>query len=160
MSSLIVGIADMKVARAPDVITTIGLGSCVGITMYDIITHIGGMAHIMLPDSNSAHDKTNVAKFADSALPELLKRVLQTGAKKNSLIVKLAGGASMFSTSSSMDMIKVGARNVIACHDALKRLGLSIKAEDTGGTHGRTIELHTLNGDLFIKTIGHGSKTI
>ena len=160
MSVIIVGMADMKTAREPDVLTTIGLGSCIGITMYDIITHIGGMAHIMLPDSKAAHDTTNVAKFADSALPELLRRMVGMGVKKNSVVTKIAGGASMFAYSSSADMIKVGIRNAEACHAVLKKMGLPLKAEETGGTFGRTIELHTQTGALLIKTIGHGNKTI
>lgn len=161
MSKLIVvGMADLNIANDPDRLITYGLGSCVGIVLYDAAKRVGGMAHIMLPSSLSATDRTNKAKFADTGIMALLEKLTAAGVARASLIAKVAGGAHMFSNSSSSDVIKVGARNASAATDILKRLGIPLRAQDTGGTYGRTIELITSTGQLYIKTIGHGEKYI
>lgn len=161
MSKLIVvGMADLNVASDPDRLVTYGLGSCVGIVLYDASRRIGGMAHIMLPSSLGASDRSNKAKFADTGITVLLEKLAAMGVKKASLIAKLAGGAHMFSNNSSSDVIKVGARNAAAAADILRLTGIPVRAQDVGGTYGRTIELLTSTGQLYIKTIGHGEKYI
>ena len=80
MSELIrVGMADYKVGRAPASIISYGLGSCIGITMYDPVTKVGGLLHIMLPDSTQARVSENPAKFADTGIAAMLKDVMQLG---------------------------------------------------------------------------------
>lgn len=161
MSSLIVvGMADLNVAGDPDRLITYGLGSCVGLVLYDAQRRIGGMAHFMLPSSLSASDRSNKAKFADTAVPILIERLEKKGARRGAMIAKIAGGAHMFSANTSSDVIKVGARNAAAAMDILRRLNIPLRANETGGTFGRTIELSTATGQLFIKTIGHGEKYV
>jgi chemotaxis protein CheD len=82
------------------------------------------------------------------------------GARKERVVAKLAGGAQMFAFSQSNDMMRIGARNVVASQKILKELGIPIIASDTGANYGRTIELYTEDGRLVIKTIGHGIKKI
>lgn len=149
----------MYVDKAPGVITTLGLGSCIGITLYDPKRKVGGMVHIMLPTSSSPAEK-NKAKFADSGAISLLEEMQKNGAVKGDIVAKIAGGAHMFSNASKSDVIKVGQRNVIAVRGVLRSLGIPIVADDTGGTYGRTIEFHTDDGKLIVKTIGHGTKSI
>ena len=91
-----VGIADMNTAVSPDIIMTIGLGSCVGITLYDGVNRIGGLSHIMLPDSTQFSSVNNAMKFADLAIPMLIEKLEKLGARKRNLKAKIAGGASMF----------------------------------------------------------------
>ena len=161
MSKLIVvGMADLNTASNDDRLITYGLGSCVGVVLYDQKRKIGGMAHFMLPSSLSASDRSNKAKFADTAIPVLIDKLEKMGVPRSALIAKIAGGAHMFSSSTSSDVIKVGARNATAATDILRRLGIPIRANDTGGTYGRTIELLTATGQLHVKTIGHGEKNI
>lgn len=151
--------ADLKVAKSPDTLTTLGLGSCVGITLYDKIKKIGGMAHVMLP-SYKGFEGQNTAKFADSAIIELVNQLARIGAPRASLVAKIAGGAHMFGRTQNSDMLKIGERNAAASLAILKQLGIPVLANDTGGTHGRTIELHIDNGQLNIRTVGLGEKVI
>lgn len=160
-SSIIkVRMADLNVAKYPDILTTLGLGSCVGIALYDPIARVGGLAHIMLPDSTQIKNNSNIAKFADTATVKLIEEMINIGAKKDRIVAKLAGGAQMFSFSQSSDLMRVGARNVSAAQAILEKMGIPIIASDTGENYGRTIELYTEDGRLVIKTIGHGIKQI
>jgi chemotaxis protein CheD len=155
-----VGIADLKVSLSPSVIITIGLGSCIGITFFDKSKGIGGLSHIMLPDSTLFATVNNPLKFADLAVPILLEDMIKLGATKNNLIAKIAGGASMFSFSDKSMIMDVGNRNIIAVKNILNKLAIPIVSEDTGGNKGRTILLDTATGVLQIKTVGVGIKEI
>lgn len=155
MALIVVGMADLNVAAAPDVLTTLGLGSCVGVVIYDKLRLIGGLAHIMLPNS-SGYGGQNRAKFADTAIIDLMRKMEQLGAKRNGLVSKLAGGAHMFAGTSAKNVLKVGERNIQACVQILTILKIPILANETGGNFGRTIEFYTQTGELKIKTVGHG----
>lgn len=156
-----VGMADLKVVKEPDILTTLGLGSCVGIALYDRVTKIGGLAHIMLPSSIQIKNNQNKAKFADTAIEMLVDEMIKQGASQGRLSAKISGGSQMFSFGSNgSDLMKIGYRNTIATKEMLNKLNIPILAEDTGGNHGRTIEFYTVNGDLLVKTIGYGVKTI
>ena len=155
-----VGMADLQSARHPCIITTLGLGSCVGIALYDPGRKIAGLAHIMLPSSLQARNNSNTAKFADTAIVRLVEDMVRLGAIKTQLIAKLAGGAQMFSFSDASEMMRIGLRNVAASKEVLGSLRIPIVAEDTGGNYGRTIEINSENGKLLVKTIGHGLKEI
>ena len=159
MGLIVVGMADLKVAKYPDILTTLGLGSCVGITLLDKNQRIGGLAHVMLP-TYKGFEGQNIAKFADSAIIELVKQMTRVGASRAALVAKIAGGAHMFGNTQNNDMLKIGERNAAASVAILKQLGIPIHANDTGGTHGRTIELYIDTGALKIKTVGAGEKFI
>jgi chemotaxis protein CheD len=159
MGLIVVGMADLKVAKFPDVLTTLGLGSCVGITLYDSKARIGGLAHVMLP-SYKGFEGQNIAKFADSGIIELLNQMTRIGASRAALVAKIAGGAHMFGKTQNNDMLKIGERNAAASIAILNQLKIPIKANDTGGTKGRTIELYTENGALKIKSVGAGERVI
>ncbi len=161
MSEVIkVGMADLNLCRDPDIITTLGLGSCIGIALYDPSTKIGGLAHIMLPDSTKMRNNSNIAKFADTGIEELLNRMLKAGAVRGRLVAKIAGGAKMFEVSGLSDIGNVGLRNAEASRAKLKQLGIRLVAEDTGLNYGRTVELHCDNGDYYIKSVGKPLKII
>lgn len=161
MSEVIkVGMADLNLCRDPDIITTLGLGSCIGIALYDPSTKIGGLAHIMLPDSTKMRNNSNIAKFADTGIEELLNRMIKAGAVKSRLVAKIAGGAKMFEVSGLSDIGNVGQRNAEASRTKLKQLGIRLIAEDTGLNYGRTVELHCDNGDYYIKSVGKPLKII
>lgn len=161
MAELIkVGMADMNTATTPGVLTTLGLGSCVGICLYDTTSKISGMVHIMLPSSQQIKNNSNLAKFADTGIVKLLEDMLKLGAKRNRIVSKIAGGSQMFSFNDTSDIMRIGSRNVSASKETLKQLGIPLLAEDTGGNYGRTIELYSETGILLIKTIGYGLKQI
>ncbi len=157
-----VGMADLNAASNPGILTTLGLGSCVGIVFYDDKNKIGGMAHIMLPSSRIAGgDNINEAKFADTAIEKLLDLMAGMGAKFTNITAKLAGGAQMFANrNGSNDVLKIGQKNVEQILKILQEKDIKVLAQDTGGNYGRTIELHTETGVLMIKTIGYGVKQI
>jgi chemotaxis protein CheD len=153
-----VGMADLRVSCHPSVLTTLGLGSCVGIALYDIKTKIIGLAHIMLPSSKIATANTNRAKFADTGIVDLVQQMEALGADRRNIIAKIAGGAQMFAFASANESLKIGLRNAEATRAVLAELNIPIKAEDVGGNFGRTIELYSEDGRLMVKTIGCGVK--
>ncbi len=155
-----VGMADMNLCSAPDAITTLGLGSCVGIVLYDATKKLCGMVHVMLPDSTQIRNNQNAAKFADTGIEVLLDKLLQLGANRRCITAKIAGGAQMFAFSTNNDMLRVGERNVEATKRKLAQLGIPVLAEDTGSTYGRTIEFYPENGNLLIKAVGKEPKAI
>ena len=154
-----VGMADLKTCLPPNGITTLGLGSCVGIALRDKNNKVGGLAHIMLPDSTVIANQTNVAKFADTGIVELIKQMEKLGAVKRNMVAKIAGGATMFAVSSRTSL-NVGERNVEAVKKKLKELGIPILAEDTGLNYGRTVIFYPETGDYVIKAVGKPEKVI
>ena len=155
-----VGMADAKVTQSPGILTTIGLGSCVGIVLYDPITKISGLVHIMLPYSNKISDNSNKLKFADTGIQVLIEEMAKLGANPKRLISKIAGGAQMFSSKINSDIMNIGERNAVATKEVLGKLGIPVVAEDIGGNYGRTIEFYSEDGRLLVKTIGYGIKYI
>ncbi|GIO10881.1 chemoreceptor glutamine deamidase CheD [Cohnella xylanilytica] len=157
-----VGMADLNVAAGGAALKTTGLGSCVGLTLFDPKQLVAGMAHIMLPSSDIAREgQLNLAKYADTAIPELLKQVLRLGADRRRLVAKLAGGAQMFAFSSgASDSLRIGPRNVESAKLALESLDIPVVAEDTGGNYGRTIEFDSRSGVLSIRSVQYGVKEI
>lgn len=155
-----VGMADLAVTKSPNILTTLGLGSCVGIALYDRFSKIAGLAHIMLPSSRDIKNNSNKAKFADSGIVQLIDFMERKGAKKSNLTAKIVGGSQMFNFNSNNNILKIGKRNVNATKDNLKKMNIRLVAEDTGGNYGRTIEFDSLNGSLYIRIVGHGEKTI
>lgn len=151
MSNIIVGIAEMAVAKSPETITTLGLGSCVGIVLYDRIHKIGGLAHVLLPTA-PAGEMVNIAKYANTAVDELVRRMTASGANPHLLTAKLAGGAHMFGTTEQSDVMQVGKRNVEYSKTSLAKNAITVLAEDVGGTNGRTIVLDCETGSLTVRT--------
>lgn len=161
MAQLIkVGMADYKVSNYPSTLISYGLGSCVGIALYDSLNKIGGLAHIMLPDSTQARTTENPAKFADTCLPLMIDEMIKLGATKSRLTAKIAGGAQMFSFNNATPIMRIGDRNIEAVKTILKKLGIRIMADDTGGNYGRTVELDLSGGVFRIKTVDKGEKEI
>lgn len=160
MSSMMqVGMADLKVVRSPDKLITVGLGSCIGICLIDKVAKVGGMAHIMLPSSQLARSKQNRAKFADTAIDDLIAEMEKLGASRKRLTAKIAGGAQMFNIGNS-DIMKIGERNARAVVEVLSQKSIRMLAQDTGGNYGRTIVFDSVSGELLIRTIGQGERII
>jgi chemotaxis protein CheD len=153
--------AEYKAAKSPASLITLGLGSCVGVVLYDNFSKVGGLAHVMLPDSNMSSKKDyNPGKFADTAIDALIQDMLRLGVKRSNIVSKIAGGAQMFQIKSENNIMQIGKRNVEAVKTKLSRLSISILAEDVEGNYGRTIEFFCETGELTIKTIGHGVRII
>ena len=149
-----VGIADLQITEVPNSLKTSGLGSCVGVIIYN--HKIAGLAHIMLPDSTSSkRGNTNQLKYADTAIDLLMEQLLAKGAVRSSLKAKLAGGAHMFSLPNN-NMLKIGERNVEAVLNKLTEHQIKVVAKDVGGNKGRTIEFNIESSSLEIRTVHEG----
>lgn len=155
-----VGMADLNICLPPDSITTLGLGSCVGVVIYDPKTKVSGMVHVMLPDSKKIKNNENLAKFADTGINELIHRLVAKGANKNAFVAKIAGGAQMFAFKSNNEMLRIGERNIEATKEQLKLHRIKLLAEDTGLNYGRTIEFYPETGKLYVKSVGKETKII
>ena len=155
-----VGMADLNTCKTPDAITTLGLGSCIGVVLYDSRKKICGMVHVMLPDSTAIKNNDNVAKFADTGIKALLEQLEKIGVTKSGLQAKIAGGAQMFAFNTNNDMLKVGQRNAESVRKVLSQYGIRIVAEDCGANYGRTIEFYPETSELYIKAIGKPLKII
>ena len=156
-----VGIADMNIIKYPSLIRTSGLGSCVGVVIYDEKKELAGMAHVMLPDSSLARSgQFNIAKFADTAVKELVKKLLTTRCETVHVKSKNGRRAQMFQFTTGSDMMRIGPRNVEAIRKQLSDLNIQIMAEDVGGNSGRTIEFNPETCMLQIRTVNKGIKCI
>jgi len=142
-----VKMGDIGVGKSPDSVETL-LGSCVAIILYDRGKKVGGLAHVMLPKARDSDDK-NPGKYADTAVPELVDRLVKLGARKDKLVAKLAGGAAMFKTNANT--IDVGKKNIEASKEEMKKIGLRVASEDIGGETGRTIVLSLKDGSVMVR---------
>ena len=154
MPKVIVGVSDAKVSKIPtDVIATYSLGSCIGVCLYDKLTHVAGMLHFQLPESkiDPAKAASRPYMFADSGLVRVLQEMQAKGARKSGLVVKVAGGASMQHGPNSFE---IGKRNFIAIRKALWKGGLMIASSEVGGTMARTLFMDVGTGVITIKSAG------
>lgn len=154
-----VGISDYKIAASPDQLVTIGLGSCVGIALYAPKAKIGALSHIMLPDSTSFKDTANWPKFADLALPRIVQE-LKAKTKEDKLLVKIAGGASMFSFSQESSILQIGQRNIDAVKNVLAELDLTIIDEDVGGKMGRSMFVDLDTFDVRVRLVNRDERIL
>ena len=155
-----VGIADMKLCTAPDKITTIGLGSCIGIVLYSNTSNTAGLLHIMLPDSTKIRQNENKYKFDDTGIDELVKSLEQKGINRSMLKAKIAGGAKMFQFSNNSDIGNIGDKNIQAVKEKLDSYGIKIVSEDVGLNYGRTIIFDPETKELTVVTAGKNSHII
>ena len=156
-----VGMADLKICKAPDGLITLGLGSCVGIAIRDPLTKIGGLVHIMLPDSKAIVNNNGVKeKFADTGIEELVKQMVALGANRNRLVAKIAGGATMFQLQGRSDIMKIGERNIQASINKLNEMNIALLSQDTGDNYGRTVTFYPESGEFHIRAIGRDNKII
>ncbi|HEY4307753.1 MAG TPA: chemotaxis protein CheD [Gemmatimonadaceae bacterium] len=154
-----VKVADYAVA-AGGTISTIGLGSCVAIVLYDAATQIGGLAHVLLPNPQMARDRSNPAKFPSTAVPLLLAEMHHLGARAERVTAKIVGGASMFGNLIPSGGINIGERNVAAVRDVLEEARIPIIGEDTGSDYGRSVFLYVLSGRVEVRSLRKGSRVL
>ena len=147
----VVDIADMIVTGdMHDILVTHSLGSCIGVTIWDPQTRVGGMIHYMLPASSISPDKarTSPAMFADTGIPALFRAAYELGADEKRVIVKVAGGSSLLDDQGTFN---IGKRNYIALRQTFWKNGVLIDAEDVGGSCSRTLKLNVSTGKVTVK---------
>jgi chemotaxis protein CheD len=152
--SVIVDIGSMAVSASPEeMLVTYALGSCIGVTFYDAVLRIGGMAHLMLPlspvDPQKAEERPFM--FVDVGVPRLLEDLFARGCRKRDLLVRMAGGAQVMSDN---NLFRIGERNVAVFRKIMWKNGLLIHGQETGGTVSRTLRLEIATGRLTIRSQG------
>ena len=155
-NTIAVGISDYKISKAPDILVTYALGSCVGIALYDPSALIGGLSHIMLPTCTLRADRTvdDRMKYADTAIPDLISELELKGADRRSIVAKLIGGANMFNMQGSSFVETIGARNIEAARSELAHHKIPLIAEDVGSNYGRTVFFQLSDGIVRIQSLG------
>lgn len=154
-----VKVADYAVA-ADGLITTVGLGSCVAITLYDAVARVGGLAHVLLPSETMSRDRSNPAKFPATVVPLVLAEMQKLGAISGRIRAKIVGGASMFGNLSASGGINIGERNVAAVRDVLAKRKIQIVGEDTGSDHGRSVYFYLADGRVEVRSVRKGARVL
>jgi chemotaxis protein CheD len=155
--SVEVGVAGISVAKHPARLMTPALGSCVGVALWDPLLHIGALAHVMLPATGDGTPSLT-AKYAEFAVPEMVRQIIEAGALRRRVLAKIAGGAAMFTRESGM--ASIGDRNVEEVKRQLALQQIGIISEDTGQGHARTIELILDTGILLVHSHRYGTREI
>jgi chemotaxis protein CheD len=152
MSSI--GLGEFYVSADPhDVLIAFGLGSCLGIGMFDPVTRIGGLIHVVLPEHKVANDPNN-AKFVDTGIPLLVDKVIAAGAVQSRLIIRMAGGANMLVSPGLSGTFDIGTRNIAMAHQIFKKMNLKLQKEEVGGQVGRTVRLYIADGRMTVRMMG------
>ncbi len=155
-----VKVADYAVAASDGLITTIGLGSCVAIVLYDSVARVGGLAHVLLPSESMSRDRSNPAKFTATAVPLVLEEMRKLGASPERVRAKIAGGASMFGNFGASGGINIGERNVAAVREALAMRRIAIVGEDTGSDYGRSVYFYLADGRVEVRSVRKGARVL
>jgi len=144
----------MKLSNSrDDILVTYSLGSCVGLSLYDSISRIGGLIHCMLPLSTIDPEKarTSPCMFTDTGITALLQAIFNMGAVRNRLIAKVAGASSLLD---EKGLFKIGERNYTVLRKILWKNNILIAGEDIGGCTSRTMYLYIATGRTIIKSGG------
>lgn len=157
MSNIItVNMADFNVAKSPDTLVTLGIGSCVAVCLYQRDKKLGGLAHIMLP-WNENNDRCLTGKYADTAIAELIRQMIRYGAAKNGIVAKVIGGASVLLPAAN-PTYTIGSNNIKAVKETLSENRISISAEDVGGQYGRGVAFNTETGAIEITVLSQPAR--
>lgn len=149
-----IGLGEQVVTRDPqDILVAYGLGSCLGIGMYDPVAHVAGLIHVVLPERTNGADGSP-AKYADSGIPYLLEQMVHSGAQQRRLIVKMAGGANMLMTSNTTKAFDIGNRNVASALKVFSALNIRLTGQEVGGNTGRTVRLYAADGRMTVRMVG------
>jgi len=152
----VVGVADVAVSSNPeDTLITYSLGSCIGVVIYDPAAKVAGLLHYMLPESTVDPEKARLkpAMFADTGVPLLFKASYQLGAKKQNMIVRIAGGSQILDDSG---VFNIGKRNYMALRKIFWRNNVLVQAEHIGGSVNRTVRIDLKTGTVILKVSGQG----
>ena len=156
-----VRMAERAVSATPDdVLVSLGLGSCIGLALLDDRAGVAGLAHIVLPTAPTNTASNQLFKFADTAVPALVEEVTRAGASSARLRAVVCGGAAMFGAASNNPVMQIGARNAESTLASLANLRVAVRAQDTGGGSGRSIEVRVSSGEVFVRGVGQQARSL
>ncbi len=149
-----VGLGEIVISNNPlDVLVAYGLGSCLGIGAYDPGKKIAGLLHAVLPE-RSKGNTPGIAKYVDTGIQELVDRITGAGGNRDTVILRMAGGANMLITGALSKSFDIGNRNIASAHATFTHMNLRLAAEEVGGTTGRTVRLYVASGRMTVRVIG------
>jgi chemotaxis protein CheD len=143
-----VGIGELGVLQGSGMLRTL-LGSCIGLVLHDSNSAVGGLAHIVLPSSNGP--TPSPGKYADTAIPELIRLIEQAGGKTRNLTAKLAGAANMFATANPNG---IGDQNLATVERLLHAAGIPVLGRHCGGRQGRRMAYDVQTGAVTVEIVG------
>jgi len=152
-----VGIAEYEVTTGDAVLTTSGLGSCLGVAIYDDVAGVAGLVHVMLPTAEDM-DESNDAKFADTGIEIMVEAMEAEGASRSRMKAKAAGGSDMLDFSENGSGI--GVRNIEQVEETLEAFDIPLLDTDVGGDHGRSVRLESDTGDFIVKSANDDAITL
>lgn len=150
----------LEVRAAPAELEALGLGSCVGVTLWDARARVGGLAHILLPAPPPGRAAQGEARYASTAIPLLIAGVASLGGDPSRLEATIAGGGAMFAGLHPPGSVQTGERNVVAAREALRVAGVPVRGEWCGGEHGRSIRFDVATGTVTVSSVRHGSRQL
>ncbi len=150
----VVRVADLKAAPAPDVLVTLGLGSCIAIMLHDPEARVGGLAHVLLPSRSLGRAADTPGRYPQTAIPALVAQMAALGADPRRLTARLVGGASMFANLVPPGSLQMGERNVIAAREVLHQHAIPILGEAVGGSRGRSVWFTPVDGVVRVRVVG------
>lgn len=153
-----VPVAGVAVACGDEVLSAVGLGSCVAVMLHDPVRGVAGMAHVLLPDTTLTRDTGRPGKCANSAIPHLVELMQAAGAGR-ALVARIAGGAAMFAALAPGG-VNMGERNAEAVRNALATAGIPVVGEDVGGEHGRSVYFHVATGVVEVISLRLGRRVL
>lgn len=154
-----VSIAQARVGYAPAVLKAYGLGSCVAVALYDPTSRIGGLGHMLLPCRPEKTTLDPAGKYVDAGIFLMVDELLRAGARRESLVAKIAGGANMFENSYQTLINSIGARNARSARQVLADLAIPLVGAEVGGNRGRTVAFHLASGKMMVYC-AHGEEPI
>lgn len=154
-----IGMSEIGYTTDNAILKIVGLGSCVALAVFDINSCFSALAHIMLPKSNRPNTTGSPGKFADTAINYIIGTAISQGIELVNLRAKMAGGSCMFQKVQK-EKLNIGEKNILSIRNLLKTVNIPLLREDTGGSHGRTIEFHADNKLFLIKSHRFGNMSI
>lgn len=159
MNNISIGLGELVVSKNPeDVLVAYGLGSCLGIGMYDSTAHVAGLLHAVLPECPNGNDLS--AKFVNSGITLLIDGMKKAGADMRRVSVRMAGGANMLTVSALSKTFDIGTRNIASAHKTFELLNMKLRSQEVGGNTGRTVRLYITDGKMTVRVIGSQEKEI
>jgi chemotaxis protein CheD len=159
-NSLSVGLGELVISHDPeDVLVAYGLGSCVGIGMYNPHTHTGGLLHAVLPEKFNG-DGDSATKFVNTGIPILFDKLKINEADAHTIMIYMAGGANMLINSQIGTTFDIGTRNVATALQTLEKMKLRLINSEVGGNNGRTVRLYISSGRMTVRVIGGTEKEL
>ena len=155
-----VSISETRIEQAPAVLKAYGLGSCVAIGLYDPETRFGALGHMLLPTRPEKNPPGVESKYVDAGIAQMIDELVEAGARRETLIAKVAGGANMFESVYQTLINSIGARNARSARETLEALGIPLAGEEVGGNRGRTVEFDLATGNMMVYCAKGNEKTV